>query len=74
MKIHIERDYGDESYNPDNIYRRKIQEIEDIQWKNYSRGAQWENFNRHKVISSDIAMEVFRRQESRNRANRMKAA
>ena len=41
MKANIGRDYGDESHTPDNIYRRKIQNIEDRQWKNYSRGAQW---------------------------------
>ena len=36
MKANIGRDYGDESHTPDNIYRRKIQNIEDRQWKNYS--------------------------------------
>ena len=74
MKINIERDYGDESHNPDNIYRHKIKEIEGRQWKNYSRGAQWEDFNGHKVISSDIVMDVFRRREKRNRAKRMRDA
>lgn len=74
MKENIGRDYGDEPKWQDNIYRRKIQEIEDKQWKNYSRGAQWENVNGRKVISSDIAMEVFRRQERRNRAKRMRDA
>lgn len=74
MKANIGRDYGDESNTPDNIYRRKIQEIEDRQWKNYSRGAQWENVNGRRVISCMIAREAFRRQEKRNRAKRMRDA
>ena len=74
MKANIGRDYGDESHTPDNIYRRKIQNIEDRQWKNYSRGAQWENINGRKVISCMIAREAFRRQEKRNRAKRMRDA
>ena len=74
MKANIGRDYGDESHTPDNIYRRKIQNIEARQWKNYSRGAQWENINGRKVISCMIAREAFRRQEKRNRAKRMRDA
>ena len=74
MKANIGRDYGDESHTPDNTYRRKIQEIEDRQWKNYSRGAQWENVNGRRVISCMIAREAFRRQEKRNRAKRMRDA
>ena len=74
MKANIGRDYGDESHTPDNIYRRKIQNIEDRQWKNYSRGAQWENVNGRRVISCMIAREAFRRQEKRNRAKRMRDA
>ena len=74
MKANIGRDYGDESHTPDNIYRRKIQNIEHRQWKNYSRGAQWENINGRKVISCMIAREAFRRQEKRNRAKRMRDA
>ena len=74
MKANIGRDYGDESHTPDNIYRRKIQNIEDRQWKNYSRGAQWENINGRRVISCMIAREAFRRQEKRNRAKRMRDA
>lgn len=74
MKANIGRDYGDESHTPDNIYRRKIQEIEDRQWENYSRGVQWENINGRKVISCIIAKEAFRRQEKRNRAKRMRDA
>ena len=74
MKANIGRDYGDESHTPDNIYRRKIQNIEDRQWKNYSRGAQWENVNGRRVISCIIAREAFRRQEKRNRAKRMRDA
>ena len=72
MKANIGRDYGDESHTPDNTYRRKIQEIEDRQWKNYSRGAQWEISEGQKFISYDIAMEVFKRREKRNRAKRMR--
>ena len=74
MKANIGRDYGDESHTPDNIYRRKIKEIEDRQWKNYSRGAQWEISEGQKFISYDIAMEVFKRREKRNRAKRMRDA
>ena len=74
MKANIGRDYGDESHTPDNIYRRKIQNIEDRQWKNYSRGAQWENVNGRRVISCKIAREAFRRQEKHNRAKRMRDA
>ena len=74
MKANIGRDYGDESHTPDNTYRRKIQEIEDRQWKNYSRGAQWEISEGQKFISYDIAMEVFKRREKRNRAKRMRDA
>ena len=74
MKANIGRDYGDESHTPDNIYRRKIQNIEDRQWKNYSRGAQWEISEGQKFISYDIAMEVFKRREKRNRAKRMRDA
>lgn len=74
MKANIGRDYGDESHTPDNTYRRKIQEIEDKQWKNYSRGGQWENVNGRRVISCMIAREAFRRQEKRNRAKRMRDA
>lgn len=74
MKANIGRDYGDESHTPDNIYRRKIQNIEDRQWKNYGRGAQWEIVNGRRVISCMIAREVFRRQEKRNRAKRMRDA
>ena len=74
MKANIGRDYGDESHTPDNTYRRKIQNIEDRQWKNYSRGAQWEISEGQKFISHDIAMEVFKRREKRNRAKRMRDA
>ena len=74
MKANIGRDYGDESHTPDNIYRRKIQNIEDRQWKNYSRGAQWENVNGRRVISCMIAREVFKRRKKRNRAKRMRDA
>lgn len=74
MKANIGRDYGDESHTPDNTYRRKIQEIEDKQWKNYSRGAKWEISEGQKFISYDIVMEVFKRREKRNRAKRMRDA
>lgn len=74
MKANIGRDYGDESHTPDNSYRRKIHKIEDKQWKNYSRGAKWENVNGRRVISCMIAREAFRRQEKRNRAKRMRDA
>lgn len=74
MKANFGRDYGDESHTPDNTYRRKIQEIEDRQWKNYSRCAQWEISEGQKFISYDIAMEVFKRREKRNRAKRMRDA
>ena len=74
MKANIGGDYGDESHTPDNIYRRKIQKIEDRQWKNYSRGAKWENVNGRRVMSCMIAREAFRRQEKRNRAKRMRDA
>lgn len=74
MKANIGRDYGDESHTPDNTYRRKIQEIEDKQWKNYSRGGQWEISEGQKFISYDIAMEVFKRREKRNRAKRLRDA
>ena len=74
MKANIGRDYGDESHTPDNTYRRKIQNIEDRQWKNYSRGAQWEISEGQKFISHDIAMEIFKRREKRNRAKRMRDA
>ena len=74
MKANIGRDYGDESHTPDNIYRRKIQNIEDRQWKNYSRGAQWEISEGQKFISYDIVMEVFKRRKKRNRAKRMRDA
>ena len=74
MKANIGRDYGDESHTPDNTYRRKIQEIEDKQWKNYSRGAKWEISEGQKFISYDIVMEVFKRRKKRNRAKRMRDA
>ena len=74
MKENIGQDYGDEPRWPDNIYRRKILEIEDRQWSNYSRGAQWENVNGRKVISCEIAEEVFKRRGKRNRAKRMRDA
>ena len=74
MKANIGRDYGDESHTPDNIYRRKIQKIEDRQWKNYSRGVQWEISEDQKFISYDIVMEVFKRRKKRNRAKRMRDA
>ena len=74
MKANIGRDYGDESHTPDNIYRRKIQNIKDRQWKNYSRGAKWEISEGQKFISYDIVMEVFKRREKRNRAKRMRDA
>jgi hypothetical protein len=74
MKANIGRTYGDESHTPDNTYRRKIQNIEDRQWKNYSRGAQWEISDGQKFIFHDIAMEVFKRREKRNRAKRMRDA
>lgn len=74
MKANIGRDYVDESKGQDNIYRRKIQQIEDRQWKNYSRGAQWEISDGQKFISYDIVMEVFKRREKRNRAKRMRDA
>ena len=65
MKANIGRDYGDESHTPDNIYRRKIQNIEDRQWK---------NINGRRVISCMIAREAFKRREKRNRAKRMRDA
>ena len=74
MKANIGRDYGDESHTPDNIYRRKIQNIKDRQWKNYSRGAKWEISEGQKFISYDIVMEVFKRRKKRNRAKRMRDA
>ena len=74
MKANIGRDYGDESHTPDNTYRRNIHKIEDKQWKNYSRGAKWEISEGQKFISYDIAMEVFKRREKRNRAKRMRDA
>lgn len=74
MEANIGRDYGDESHTPDNTYRRKIQEIEDKQWKNYSRGAKWEISEGQKFISYDIVMEVFKRRKKRNRAKRMRDA
>ena len=74
MKANIGRDYGDESHTPANTYRRKIQEIEDRQWKNYSRGAQWEISEGQKFISCDIVKEVFKRRKKRNRAKRMRDA
>ena len=74
MKANIGRDYGDESHTPDNIYRRKIQNIEDRQWKNYSRGAKWEILEGQKFISYDIVMEAFKRRNKRNRAKRMRDA
>ena len=74
MKANIGRDYGDESHTLDNTYRRKIHKIEDKQWKNYSRGGQWEISEGQKFISYDIAMEVFKRREKRNRAKRMRDA
>ena len=74
MKANIGRDYGDESHTPDNTYRRKIQEIEDKQWKNYSRGVKWEISEGQKFISYDIVMEVFKRRKKRNRAKRMRDA
>jgi len=74
MKANIGSNYGDKPKRQDNIYRRKIQEIEDRQWKNYSRGAQWEISEGQKFISYDIAMEVFKRREKRNRAKRMRDA
>ena len=70
----FERDYGDESHTPDNTYRRKIHKIEDMQWKNYSRGAKWEISEGQKFISYDIVMEVFKRRKKRNRAKRMRDA
>ena len=60
MKENIRRDYGDEPRWQDNIYRSRIHKIEDKQWKNYSRGAQWEICDGQKFISYDIAMEVFK--------------
>lgn len=72
MEANIGRDYGDESHTPDNTYRRKIQKIEDKQWKNYSRGAKWEISEGQKFISYDIVMEVFKRRKKRNRAKRMR--
>ena len=74
MKSNIGRDYGDKPMWQDNTYRRKIQEIEDKQWKNYSRGTQWEISDGLKFISYDIVMEVFKRREKRNRAKRMRDA
>lgn len=74
MKANIGSNYGDKPKRQDNIYRRKIQEIEDRQWSNYSRGAQWEISEGQKFISYDIAMEVFKRRKKRNRAKRMRDA
>lgn len=55
------QEYGDKTPSHDNIYRRKIQEIEDRQWRNYSRGA------------NDL-FEILDRQKRRNRAKRMRDA
>ena len=74
MKANIGSNYGDKPKRQDNIYRRKIQEIEDRQWSNYSRGAQWEISEGQKFISYDIVMEVFKRRKKRNRAKRMRDA
>ena len=74
MKANIGSNYGDKPKWQDNIYRRKILEIEDRQWKNYSRGAKWEISEGQKFIFHDIAMEVFKRREKRNRAKRMRDA
>ena len=74
MKANMGRNYGDKPKWRDNIYRRKIHKIEDKQWKNYSRGAQWENSEDQKFISYDIVMEVFKRRKKRNRAKRMRDA
>ena len=74
MKANIGSNYGDKPKLQDNIYRRKIQEIEDRQWSNYSRGAKWEISEGQKFISYDIVMEVFKRRKKRNRAKRMRDA
>ena len=74
MKANIGTNYGDNPKWQDNIYRRKILEIEDRQWSNYSRGAKWEISEGQKFISYDIAMEVFKRRKKRNRAKRMRDA
>ena len=74
MKANIGSNYGDNPKWQDNIYRRKILEIEDRQWSNYSRGAKWEISEGQKFISYDIAMEVFKRRKKRNRAKRMRDA
>ena len=74
MKANIGSNYGDKPKWQDNIYRRKIQQIEDRQWSNYSRGAQWEISEGQKFISYDIVMEVFKRRKKRNRAKRMRDA
>ena len=74
MKANIGTNYGDNPKWQDNIYRRKILEIEDRQWSNYSRGAKWEISEGQKFISYDIVMEVFKRQKKRNRAKRMRDA
>ena len=74
MKANIGSNYGDKPKWQDNIYRRKILEIEDRQWSNYSRGAKWEISEGQKFISYDIVMEVFKRRKKRNRAKRMRDA
>ncbi len=74
MKANIGSNYGDNPKWQDNIYRRKILEIEDRQWSNYSRGAKCEISEGQKFISYDIAMEVFKRRKKRNRAKRMRDA
>jgi hypothetical protein len=70
----IGQEYGDKSPSHDNIYRRKIQEIEDRQWENYSRGAKWESQDGRMLIGYDVFMEVLDRQKRRNRAKRMRDA
>lgn len=74
MMESIGQEYGDKSEWPDNVYRRRIQEIEDRQWENYSRGAKWENQDGRKVIGPDVFTEVLDRRKRRNRAKRMRDA
>lgn len=74
MMESIRQEYGDKIPSHDNIYRSKIQEIQDRQWTNYCRGAKWENQGGRKVIGSDVFMEVLDRQKRRNRAKRMRDA
>lgn len=70
----IGQEYSDKSPSHDNIYRRKIQEIEDRQWENYSRGAKWESQDGRMLIGYDVFMEVLDRQKRRNRSKRMRDA